>query len=132
MYFPCLVFPYQRVPGLWYTPESIFTHTMPLALARGDCCDAAGLEAGAEFALLAGATGLLAGAMETAGAASIAAAADYAGAGAGVEAAGAVAGVAAAAVEADFFERFFFGGTALASTAGAPAAGVLLAAGAAD
>src|SRR6266700_1425925 len=35
MYFPCFVFPYQRVPGLWYTPESVFTHTMPALFAGG-------------------------------------------------------------------------------------------------
>ncbi len=32
MNFPVFVFPYQR-PPLWYTPLSVFTHTMPLALA---------------------------------------------------------------------------------------------------
>ena len=35
MYLPCLVLPYQREPGLWYTPESVFTHTMPSLLAGG-------------------------------------------------------------------------------------------------
>ena len=38
MYFPCLVFPYQRVPGLWKMPESVFTHTIPLLFAGGVCC----------------------------------------------------------------------------------------------
>lgn len=37
MYLPCLVLPYHRVPGLWYTPESVLTHTMPLLFAGADC-----------------------------------------------------------------------------------------------
>jgi len=35
MYLPCLVLPYQRVPGLWKTPDSVFTQTMPELLAGG-------------------------------------------------------------------------------------------------
>src|SRR5271168_3453240 len=35
MYLPCLVFPYQRVPCLWYTPVSVLIHTTPAALAEG-------------------------------------------------------------------------------------------------
>src|SRR6266446_10107520 len=64
MYFPCFVFPYQRVPGLWYTPESVFTHTMPALFAGGACCAVACLEAGvAPFADLDGvaAAGAVAG-----------------------------------------------------------------------
>lgn len=38
MYFPCLVLPYQRLPGWWYTPESVFTQTIPLLFAGGGCC----------------------------------------------------------------------------------------------
>jgi hypothetical protein len=56
MYLPCLVLPYQRLPGLWKTPESVLTQTMPLALAGG-----AGREA--ELALAAGGV-VLAGALE--------------------------------------------------------------------
>ena len=29
MYLPCLVLPYQRLPSVWYTPLSVFTHTIP-------------------------------------------------------------------------------------------------------
>jgi hypothetical protein len=29
MYFPFFVLPYQRVPCLWYTPDSVLTHTIP-------------------------------------------------------------------------------------------------------
>lgn len=45
MYFPCLVFPYQRVPGLWYTPDSVFTQTIPPLFAGGFCFVASGLGA---------------------------------------------------------------------------------------
>lgn len=46
MYFPCLVFPYQRLPGLWYTPDSVFTQTMPAGMAgEADFCAVAGFEA---------------------------------------------------------------------------------------
>ena|SRR5215472_9671302 len=104
MYFPAFVFPYQRVPGLWYTPESVFTQTMPALFAGGACFDAAaGFVAGALLVVLAGAV----------------AAAGVAG---GV-AAGALALVAAgaaseaAAEEADFFERLFFGVAASSAVA---------------
>jgi hypothetical protein len=36
MYLPCLVLPYHRVPGLWYTPDSVLTHTIPLLFAGAD------------------------------------------------------------------------------------------------
>jgi hypothetical protein len=35
MYLPCLVFPYQRVPCLWYTPVSVLIHTTPAPFAEG-------------------------------------------------------------------------------------------------
>lgn len=101
MYFPSLVFPYQRVPGLWYTPESVFTQTMPALFAGGACFGAAtGFDAGALLLL-----GVLAG-DEAAGAAAGVAGGVVAGALA-LAAAGVEAG--AAAEEADFFERLFFG-----------------------
>src|SRR6266571_931037 len=28
MYSPCFVLPYHRVPGQWYTPEFVLTHTL--------------------------------------------------------------------------------------------------------
>lgn len=31
MYLPFFVLPYQRDPGLWYTPDAVLTHTMPAA-----------------------------------------------------------------------------------------------------
>jgi len=37
MYLPCLVFPYQRVPCLWYTPVSVLIHTTPAPFAEGAC-----------------------------------------------------------------------------------------------
>src|ERR1700758_1372613 len=46
MYFPCLVFPYQRSPSRWKTFVSVFTHTMPSA--GGACADSALEAAGAE------------------------------------------------------------------------------------
>ena len=36
MYLPWLVLPYHRVPGLWYTPDSVLTHTIPLLFAGAD------------------------------------------------------------------------------------------------
>src|SRR5260370_21635194 len=73
MYLPCFVFPYQRVPGWWYTPESVFTHTVPALFAGGACCvfvvfDAGalaglpGLAASVAAGLFAGAVGVAAGA----------------------------------------------------------------------
>lgn len=47
IYFPFLVLPYQRVPGLWYTPESVLTQTMPVLFGRAACCVVIGFEAGA-------------------------------------------------------------------------------------
>ena len=120
MYFPCFVFPYQRVPGLWYTPESVFTHTMPALFAGGACFAVAGLEAGvAPFAELDGvaAAGAVAGLLDGV--------VDAAGVAAGVVAE-ACALVAAGAVEAvDFleFERVFFGAFEF-SAAAVPAAAV--------
>src|SRR5260370_38371337 len=109
MYFPCFVFPYQRVPGLWYTPESVFTLIMRALFARGACCAVAGLEAGAaplaelDGVAAAGAVaGLLDGVVDAAGVA----------AGVVAEAFALVAGGAAGAVEAvDLleFERVFVG-----------------------
>lgn len=114
MYFPSLVFPYQRVPGLWYTPESVFTQTMPALFAGGACFGAAtGFDAGALLLL-----GVLAG-DEAAGAAAGVAGGVVAGALA-LAAAGVEAG--AAAEEADFFERLFFG-VAVSSVFAAVAAG---------
>ena len=123
MYFPCFVFPYQRVPGLWYTPESVFTHTMPALFAGGACCAVAGLEAGvAPFAELDGvaAAGAVAGLLDGV--------VDAAGVAAGVvaEAFALVAAGADGAVEAvDFleFERVFFGALEF-SAAAVPAAAV--------
>lgn len=69
MYFPCLVLPYQRVPGLWYTPESVLTQTIPAELAGAGCGDALEEEAFAGAAAGAGA-GLVTGAFEVAGVAS--------------------------------------------------------------
>ena len=123
MYFPCFVFPYQRVPGLWYTPESVFTHTMPALFAGGACCAVAGLEAGvAPLAELDGvaAAGAVAGLLDGV--------VDAAGVAAGVvaEAFALVAAGAAGAVEAvDFleFERVFFGAFEF-SAAAVPAAAV--------
>src|SRR5260370_7298189 len=57
MYLPCFVLPYQRVPGWWYTPESVFTHTVPALFAGGACCVVVVFDAGA----LAGLPGLAAG-----------------------------------------------------------------------
>ena len=97
MYFPSLVFPYQRVPGLWYTPESVFTQTMPALFAGGACFDAAaGFEAGALLLVV------LAGAVAAVGVAGGVAAGAFVLAAAGAE-------VEAAVEEADFFERLFFG-----------------------
>src|SRR6266568_3877046 len=101
MYFPCFVFPYQRVPGLWYTPESVFTHTMPALFAGGACCAVAGLEAGvAPFAELDGvaAAGAVAGLLDGV--------VDAAGVAAGVLAVAVAEGFEAAAVF-DFLEGFF-------------------------
>src|SRR5450432_2359773 len=53
MYLPSLVLPYQRVPGLWYTPESVLTQTEPAWLAGGAGRGAAALvevEAELDFA----------------------------------------------------------------------------------
>jgi hypothetical protein len=36
MYLPCLVFPYQRLPGQWYTPLFVLTHTF-ISFFSG-CC----------------------------------------------------------------------------------------------
>ena len=80
MYLPCFVFPYQCVPGLWYTPEAVFTQTMPEWSAGGACWAVGG------FGAAAGAVGLLTGV--AAGAAFV----DFAG-----------AGVAAAGASAVFF-----------------------------
>lgn len=38
MYLPFFVFPYQRVPGLWYMPVAVLTHTIPAVFAGGVCC----------------------------------------------------------------------------------------------
>ena len=100
MYFPSLVFPYQRVPGLWYTPDSVFTQTMPALFAGGACFGAAaGFDAGA---LLLGALAGAAAAGAAAGVAGGVVAGAFVLAAVGVEA-GAVAEVA------DLFERLFFG-----------------------
>src|SRR5215467_12846435 len=111
MYFPSLVFPYQRVPGLWYTPESVFTQTMPALFAGGACFDAAaGFDEGALLLVV------LAGAVAAVAAAGVA----------GGVVAGAFELVAAGAEpeeavgEADFFERLFFGAAA-SSVVAAPA-----------
>ena len=47
MYLPCFVFPYQREPCLWYTPDSVLTHTIPALFACDVCCFAAPEGAGA-------------------------------------------------------------------------------------
>src|SRR5260370_37714421 len=93
MYLPCFVFPYQRVPGWWYTPESVFTHTVPALFAGGACCVFVVFDAGA----LAGLPGL---------AASVAAGL-FAGA-VGVAAGGAVVGFFGAAGAGKGAPRFFF------------------------
>ena len=41
MYLPCFVFPYHRVPCLWYTPDSMLTHTIPALFVCDACCFAA-------------------------------------------------------------------------------------------
>jgi len=46
MYLPCFVFPYQRVPCLWYTPDSMLTHTIPALFVCDACCFAAPEDAG--------------------------------------------------------------------------------------
>src|SRR6266705_1551926 len=128
MYFPCFVFPYQRVPGLWYTPESVFTHTMPALFAGGACFAVAGLEAGvAPLAELDGvaAAGAVAGLLDGI--------VDAAGVAAGVvaEAFALVAAGAAGAVEAvEFleFERVFFGAFEFFAAAELSAVAVLSAA----
>lgn len=113
MYFPSLVFPYQRVPGLWYTPDSVFTQTMPALFAGGACFGAAaGFDAGA---LLLGALAGVVAAGAAAGVAGGVAAGAFVLAAAGVE-------VGAVAEEADFLERLFFG-VAASSVLAAPAAG---------
>ena len=66
MYFPCLVFPYQRVPGLWYTPESVLTQTIPAELAGAGCADALEEEAFVGAAVGVG-VGVVAGSFEVAG-----------------------------------------------------------------
>jgi len=47
MYLPCFVFPYQRIPCLWYTPDSVLTHTIPALFACDVCSFAAPEDAGA-------------------------------------------------------------------------------------
>lgn len=107
MYFPSLVFPYQRVPGLWYTPDSVFTQTIPALFAGGACFHAAaGFDAGALLLVALGAVAV-------AGVAEGVAAGAFELAAAGVEA-------GAPAEEADFFERLFFGAAA-SSVVEAPA-----------
>lgn len=107
MYFPSLVFPYQRVPGLWYTPDSVFTQTIPALFAGGACFAAAGFDAGALLLVA------LAGAVAAAGVAEGVTAGAFELATAGVEA-------GAPAEEAEFFERLFFGAAA-SSVVEAPA-----------
>jgi len=46
MYLPCLVFPYQRVPCLWYMPVSVLIHTTPAPFAGGVCVLAGAAGAG--------------------------------------------------------------------------------------
>lgn len=41
MYLPCFVFPYQRVPCLRKTPDSVLTHTIPALFVCDACCFAA-------------------------------------------------------------------------------------------
>lgn len=65
MYFPCLVLPYQRVPGLWYTPESVLTQTIPAVLVGAGCADA--LEEALVGAVAGAGVGMVTGALEVAG-----------------------------------------------------------------
>ena len=43
MYSPCFVFPYQRVPYLWYTPVSVLIHIIPALGAAAGVIVAGGL-----------------------------------------------------------------------------------------
>ena len=103
MYLPCFVLPYQRVPGLWYTPESVFTQTIPALFAGGVSWAVVVFAAGAfEGVAAAGAAAdSLVGAAEAAGVAAGEGVVDFAAVGAGA------AELLAGADVADFFERLF-------------------------
>lgn len=91
-------------------PESVFTQTMPLLLAGGVCCCAAGL-LGVEDAEESGGTGIAVGVglLVAVGVELVRLGAEVgAGEAAGVEV-GAGALAAEASAEADFLERDFFG-----------------------
>lgn len=114
MYLPCFVLPYQRVPGLWYTPESVFTQTIPALFAGGVLWAVVVFAAGTFEGVAGAAVDSLVGAAEAAGVAAGEGVVDFAAVGTG-----AAEALAEADVE-DFFERLFLG-VALSALAAAEA-----------
>jgi hypothetical protein len=111
MYLPCLVLPYQRVPGLWYTPESVFTQTVPAVFPGGGGLeDAVLLEAELDLLEVVDEAGVLAGVLagvDDGLAEDVVEAVEPV----GLDVAGAALPAEAeedASAELDFFERLFF------------------------